>query len=162
MKKSVFAAALFLSLGASAATQTLQGTGIDGKPCSVQIERQETVLQSVKLDGASKVFEILSETGTGYGPQTRIAPRGASEIISPVDSILGKFKHAENFFSNGETFSLDTSDLPRSEEELGGIKMTIELELSYSGDELVRVSATSRAKALLVATLASSKFICEK
>lgn len=143
--------------------QTMTGRGIDGKACAVKIVRDGNVLKSVTLEGASKVFEILSENGGSYGPKTEIRSRGAGEVLPLGDEALKYFTHSENIFSNGETFKLDTNDLPRSgENELKGIKMVMQLGLLYDGDQLVSVKAQSKAKALLVATLASSQFTCDK
>lgn len=85
MKKvfsSLFVAGLLLSSNAFADTvQTLNGKGIDGEACSVRIVRDGNTLKSVTLSGASKVFEILSDSGGSTGPRTHISPRGGQDIF---------------------------------------------------------------------------------
>ncbi|QDK36255.1 hypothetical protein [Bdellovibrio sp. NC01] len=168
VKLAIAVVTALMSVKAMAAdqVQTLQGRGIDGKACAVTIVRDGNNLKSVKLQGASKVFEILSENGGSYGPKTSINSRGGEEVLQLAEenqALYKYFTHSENIFSNGEVFKLDTNDIPRNgEESLKGIKMVIQLGLDYDGEELVGVKAQSKAKALLVATLASSQFTCQK
>ena len=158
----MFVALASLKVVAAEQIQSLEGTGIDNQSCSVEISRDGDQLKSVSFKGAAQVFEILAERGSGYGPQREIRPRGGEEVIPEGADLFPYFQHSNNLFSDGGTFTLDTNDMPRTAESMGGLKMQISIELKYERGELVSVTATNKAKALLVATLASSKFTCEK
>lgn len=171
--KRVFTGILSLGLllsttsNATEQVQILRGRGIDGQPCAVKIVRDGKFLKSVSLEGSAKIFEILSEKEGSVGPKTEIRPQGASEILSVIEDgnqdLYRYFTHSDNFFSNGEVFKLDTNDIPKNaEEEIKGLKMVIQLGLNYDGDELVSVKAQNKAKAFLIATLASAQFTCDK
>lgn len=143
----------------------LQGKGLDNKACSVKVSQDRGVLKSVELKGASKVFEILSETNDGYRPTTRIDPRGGEEVLSLFQDnpdLLNELKVSRGTFSDSITYSLDSSDLPvQAEDEIKGIKFKMNLKLNYKNGVLTKVKAEFKAKALLV-TLASSEFECSK
>ncbi|MDG0814758.1 hypothetical protein [Bdellovibrio svalbardensis] len=170
MKKTklvLMCAGILFSLKGVAAeqTQVMKGIGIDGKACAVKIVREGDLLKSVILEGASQVFEIIAEKSDGYGPRTEIREKGGGEVLGIAEESKGMysyFTHSENIFSNGETFKLDTNDLPQTGESLKGLKMIIQIGLRYDGNELVSVKAQNKAKALLVATLASAQFTCQK
>ncbi|WP_413613264.1 hypothetical protein [Bdellovibrio sp. HCB-110] len=144
---------------------TLQGTGIDGKACEVRVIKDGDTLKSVELRGASKVFEILSENGSGYGPETRISDRGGEEVLQVLQEnpdLYTKMQKSDALFSDSVTYTLDTSNLPKVEDELKGIKMVFKIKLSFDGNQLSEVKVGAKAKALWVATLASSLFECAK
>jgi hypothetical protein len=158
---------LFFSSSLYASTiQSLEGFGLDDKPCSAVIVRDGNTLISVQLKGSAEIFQILSENGSSYGPKTYIDPRGAEEVFSITghgnDHLYRYFRFSENLFSNGETFKLNTDDLQKTTgKELKGIKVLIQLSLDYDEDKVVRVTAQSKAKALMFATLGSVEFICK-
>lgn len=151
-----------LSSMAAEQTQVLAGAGIDGNPCSIQVTRDGNQLKNASIKGAAEVFEILAEKGSGYGPRREIRSHGGEEIVPDAAEMYQYFRHSENLFSDGETFKLDTSDVPQSEESLGPLKMQVSIELRYDQGQLVSATVINKAKALLVATLASSKFTCQK
>lgn len=142
----------------------LKGKGLDGKACEVKIIRDGDSLKSVELTGASKIFEILSENEDGYGPETRISPNGGEEVLQLLQdnpALYDEMKITSGIFTNSKTYTLDTSDLPRTDEDLKGIKAKIGLNLKFKGRELSKVSANFKGKVLLV-TIASSTFECSK
>lgn len=144
-------------------TQTLNGTGIDGKPCSVSIVRNGEKLKEVTLKGASEVFEILAEKEGGVGPQTQINSRGGEEILQIVQEnkdLYKYFTYSNAIFSDTEEFSLDTNDIENKEKI--PFKMVAAVRLSYNDGVLSEVKAASKMKTLGIVTLASSKFVCTK
>ena len=171
MKKSFLAAVSVLVLGTSLAygkdkVSELKGKGLDGKDCSVRIlQGDRDFLKNVDLQGASKVFEILSDTPDGYRPTSRIDPRGGEEVLSVLNDnprVIDAVRVSRGTFSDSITYTLDSSDLPpSSEDELKGIKFKLSLKLNYKNNVLTKVKAEFKAKALLV-TLASSEFECSK
>lgn len=164
MKLVLFFSTVFLAVSAFAANevQTLKGTGIDGQACEVKITRDGNKLKNIEMTGASEVFEIIAENGSSYGPKTSIRPRGGSETIMAKDSLLPYFQHSENFFSEGETFTVDTSDLPKNDdEESFPFKVTVKIALSYENNALVSVNVVNKAKAAVIIPMASSKFTCD-
>lgn len=142
--------------------QVLEGTGIDNNSCRVEITRDGNKLKNIQIQGAAEVWEIMAENNDGYGPRRHINPNGGEEVILKSPGIFKHFSHSENFFSDGEVFSLDTNDIVSTEDGTGGLKMLIKVALNYENGELVSVQVTNKAKALYVATIASSKFSCEK
>ncbi|KHD87787.1 MAG: hypothetical protein OM95_12285 [Bdellovibrio sp. ArHS] len=170
LKTAITTLTVLASLESIAApqVQTLKGRGIDGTPCSVTIVRDGDTLKSVQLQGSAKVFEILAENGSSIGPDSDIQAYGGAEIFRVNEenkNTYAFFSHSENLFSNGEVFKFNSKDMPASttgEDALKGVNMVVQLGLDYDGDELVRVKAQNKIKALWVATLASSQFTCQK
>ncbi|MCM2350942.1 MAG: hypothetical protein NDI69_13050 [Bacteriovoracaceae bacterium] len=143
----------------------LQGRGLDGKACQVRIVEDGEILKSVELKGASKVFEILSENEDGYGPETRVNANGGAEVLSLLQEnpvLYREMDLSRSMFSDAVTYSLDSSDLPPTDEAaIKGIKFKVKIKLDYKNGKLSKVNAEFKAKALLV-TLASSAFECSK
>jgi hypothetical protein len=164
MKKVIFLSLLVSSQVFAAQTkQTLQGTGIDGNPCAVEIIRDGDVLKKVTLTGASENYEVINE---GFRPKTSISPHGGQEALGPAGkqdntAILAYFRHSSGLFSARETFQFDSKDLP-GDNPLRGVKMVSALQLDYDGHDLVEVKAGSKIKGLGVLTLGSVKFSCTK
>ncbi|WP_295905000.1 hypothetical protein [uncultured Bdellovibrio sp.] len=160
------ASLLFVSHNAKAQeVLTLNGTGLNGKACAVKVVKDGDTLKSVELQGASKIFEILSENGGSYGPDTRISDRGGDEILQVLQEnpdLYAKMDKSEALFSDSVTYTFDTAKLPKASDELKGIKMVIKIKLSFDNGQLSEVKVGSKAKALWVATLASSLFECTK
>lgn len=150
-----------LNLLAAEKVQVLEGAGIDNQFCRVEITRDGNKLKDIKLQGAAEVWEIMAENEDGYGPRRHINSHGGEEIILKGPGIFENFKHSENFFSDGEVFSLDTSDVVTAEDGTGGLKMVIKVSLNYENGKLASVQVTNKARALYVATVASSKFSCQ-
>lgn len=171
MKKPFLTILSVLVLGTSMAysqdeVSELQGRGLDDEACSVRvIQGDRDILKNVELQGASKVFEILSDTPDGYRPTTRIEPRGGEEVLSLFSEnpdLLKEMKVSRGTFTDSITYSLDSSDLPAStDDEIKGIKFKMNLKLTFKNGTLRKVKAEFKAKALLV-TLASSEFECSK
>lgn len=143
----------------------LQGRGIDNQACSVKIIQDRDLLKGVELTGASKIFEMLSDTDDGYRPTSRIDPRGGEDVLSILNenpALLKELSVSRGTFTDSITYSLDSSDLPTNgEDELKGIKFKMNLKLIFKNGALTKVKAEFKAKALLV-TLASSEFECSK
>lgn len=161
----IFVSSLLSQYAFANSLQAMDGIGLDNKPCTVRIIRDGKLLKSVQLKGAAEIFQILAERGSSYGPETVIDSWGAEEVFAITnhgnDHVYQYFTHSENMFSNGEVFKLNTDDIPKnSEKGLKGVKLLLELSLDYDGEELVNVTATSKAKALIFATLGSAKFKC--
>lgn len=160
-------AVLMLGLSSQAFAQetlTMQGTGLDGNDCEVRIVKDDDTLQSVELNGASQVFEILSETGSGYGTSNYLSPRGGQDVLKLLQGapkLYSQMNKSEAIFSDTVTYSLDTSDI-QAEEQLKGLKMIFGIELTYANGQLHQVRAATKAKALWVVPLASSSFECYK
>lgn len=171
MKRSFLTAFSVLILGSSLSfakdeVSSLQGLGLDGKGCSVKVlQGERDILKDVELKGASKVFEILSDTPDGYRPTTRIEPRGGEEVLSLFrenPDLLKEMKVSRGTFTDSITYSLDSSDLPvASEDELKWIQFKINLKLNFKNGILTKVKGEFKAKALLI-TIASSEFECSK
>lgn len=144
---------------------SMQGRGIDGKACHVRVVSDQEILKSIELKGASKIFEILSENEDGYGPETRISANGGEEVLSLFQKKPDLYREMElsrSMFSDAVTYSLDSSDLPPTDEEtIKGLKFKVKVKLDYKNGKLSKVKVEFKAKALLV-TLASSVFECSK
>lgn len=166
MKTSLLQIGTFLLLSNVALakdTYVLKGTGIDGKACSVKIVSERDELLSVELTGATEQFEILAETRDGYRPKTSITSNGASEIISFLQDSPSLYKEMEisrGIFRDSITYKLDTSDLPGTREETGGIKAKIQIKLDFKYNKLSKAYVNFKGKAMFV-TLASSTFECK-
>jgi len=138
----------------------LKGKGINGKDCMVEVIKDAQTLHSVKLTGASKIFEILADTPDGYRPRTYISENGAPEVISLLTDnpeLFQRMSVSYATFGNSITYKLDSSDI--SSEDTGGIKGIIKIKLSFKGNQLSKVDASFKGRAF-VFTLASSEFEC--
>lgn len=160
----IFFLTLLLSFQAYAADmkQVLQGIGIDGKACSVEVTREGNKLKNVVLRGATKVFEIIAEKEDGVGPSTYINSYGGEELFPFGDQkeVFGEFTYSQGLFSDSETFEIDTSDLNMN--DLKGLKMVGVVQLNYEDGQVTEVKAGAKFKGLAIVTLASSQFICTK
>ncbi|MBS1972335.1 MAG: hypothetical protein JSU04_18660 [Bdellovibrionales bacterium] len=163
MKKMIFFV-LLISAQSFAGTvkQSIQGTGLDGKPCAVSITRDGDKLIDVQLTGASEVFQILADVGSSVRPKTEMRPDGGREIFPANDpAAFGLFTHSNDLLGSGETFNLDSNDIP-GDNPFKGVKILSAIQLKYDGRELVEVRAATKAKGLGLVTLGSSKFSCAK
>lgn len=171
MKKAILAATLFLSTTTFAKTITIDGIGVDAKPCSaiVTINDETKQLTDVKLSGATKDFEIIAETSKGYGPQKSIHPRGADQILNmfqETPKLYEQFSYKWSFLRQAEVYTLTSKDMladvPESENELKFINGVFEVALHYNDEgDINQVTAKSNFKTLKIVTLGSKKFSCE-
>jgi hypothetical protein len=157
-----------MSFSSSQAAETLKmtGVGLDGRPCSVEIMKDGDLFRDLKVTGSARVFEILSDRGTSYGPRREILTNSAEKafgILYDEPTLIQYATRSENWFSEGETYVLTSDDMPiRSEETLGGFSMKIQLELNYSQGQLDSVKSTAAFKVLTIAPVATATFTCEK
>lgn len=144
-------------------TYVLKGKGVDGKACSVRIVSDKHEIKSIDLNGATEQYEILAETESGYKPKRSISERGGSEIISFLQknpSLYKELQTSSGVFTDSMSYKLDTSDLPRTSEDLGGIKAKVLIKLNFQNKKLSKVHVNFKGKALFI-TLASSTFECQ-
>lgn len=157
------ASLLVFSVSASAATLALQGKGIDGKACSVRLDLEDGKFTKLGVTGSTKMFEILSDTGKGYLPTSRIATYGGRDLTDLMQDMVTYFKPQKGLLARANTYVLDTNDIPQNgnQPELKMLKMRVVMTLGYdkTTQQLKSVSIVQKMKASLV-TLASSDFVC--
>jgi len=169
MKKLVPTTLLGLALatGAFATSQEFSGTGIDGQPCQVKVDRDGTTIKSIELTGATKTFEILSENGSEYGPSTEIDANGAVKMLDLLHDnphMFSYMKVTKMFLQKGEVVNFNTNDVPRLNEDdnSGWFNMTFSMNLYYDKEGRIKeVKANSKMKTAAIFTLASQRFTCK-
>lgn len=161
----LFSFSLAASLYAQTEIQEFKGQSISNNECSLKIERDGDVLKSVELKGATKDFEIMSESGFF---RKSINEYGGSDLMN-FDSpdFYSLFKFEKSLFGHKEVFTFNSKDLKKkddsdnNEDELKYFSMKFKMEISYnSHHEISRVEVKSKAKAVGI-PLASREFICE-
>lgn len=168
---TLIAALLLLTTTTFAGTLKLSGMGVDDKPCSAEISYNEAnQLTDVKLDGATKDFEIIAETSKGYGPKSSISPRGASEILSMFQEekeLYKKMTYRWSYLKGADVYRLTVADLKKDapagkdDEDLKFIGGKFEIELHYDNEgNLVKVEAVNDFRTLKIIKLGSKKFTC--
>jgi len=169
MKSLIPSAILSLALatGVFATTQDFNGTGIDGQPCSVKINREGNQIQSIELEGATETFELLSENGSDYGSSTEIDENGASKMLELLQANNQMFAYmtvSSMLFRKGEVINFNSNNVPRTNENSssGWFNMTFSMDLNYDkAGNIKEVKAKSKMKTALVFTLASQLFTCK-
>lgn len=171
MKKAILAVTLLFTTTTFAKVISINGNGVDGKPCSavVTINDETKQLTDVKLSGATKDFEIIAETSKGYGPQKSVSPRGADQILEMFQEspkLYEQFSYKWSWLRQAEVYTLTSKDMladvPESENELKFINGVFEVALQYNNEgDVYQVDAKSNFKTLKIVTLGSKKFSCQ-
>jgi hypothetical protein len=163
--KTVFLATLLLSSMAFAETETIsfEGTGLEGKPCKVTIEKEDKTFKKVEFSGPAKVWEIMSENGGSYGPATHIASQGGFDITEQLSWVLDSMKAKGGLLTSGEVYEVSLKDAKKVEKlPIPGMNMIITMKLTRDAEKNVTaVNAQTKMK-IFLAPVATGAFVCTK
>jgi hypothetical protein len=160
MKSIVFVLSIIASLKAVAdvRTQTFKGTGIDGTACEVEVLREGTKLQNIKLNGHIVTYDAVAEAGSPYHGNKEVS-LDANQIFAFAEDnqdLYKSFRYSRSLRPKMETFYFTGTATD------GDVKMLASLSLKYGANyKLEKVEATSKVNALSTLTLKSQKFSCE-
>lgn len=161
MNKNLVFALIFLPLFSLAQTQQIYRGHSPLKyqnksecKLTLTLNSQKQII-AVDTDGPSERWEIISDTGSGYGPQTSIVMNRGDEILSDTETFakLG-FKKTNKFFTDGY-------ELKSNNKIEGLLRAVYHLDFSFKMGRLESFKKTTKFKASLV-SLTTDKFECNE
>lgn len=162
MTKNLIFSLLFLPLVSFAQTQTKQfyrgkspisyNNKNDCK-LTLTLNAQKQII-AVDTEGASKRWEIMSENGTGYGPETSIVYNRTDEMLSDPKTFANlRFEKSNNFFSDGFVLKSSVS--------AGTIRATYKLEFNMKLGRLESFKKTTKYKVTII-SMATDELECSQ
>lgn len=159
MKITVFAFLFLAQISWAQTQQIYQGTSpvmYDNKNvCRVTLtlDSQKQII-AINAEGPAKQWEILSENGGSYGPESSIVMVRNDELLSKPETFARmNFVRTNHFWSDGYT-------LKSSMTAEGSLKAKFELEFKMRGSQFLAYKQKSKFKAMLI-PLGSKELVCE-